>query len=50
MTVRKKRVTTTLNTAEQRAFSLVKRYVRGYCGSVSNAEVLRFLVRNWMAP
>ncbi len=48
--MKKKRVTTTLNTAERRAFALVKRFVRSYCGTVSDAEVLRFLVRDWKAP
>lgn len=47
---RKKRVATTLNRAEQRAFARVRKYVRSYCGPVSDAEVLRFLVRNWMGP
>lgn len=50
MKPKKKRVTTTLNPAEQRAFALVLRYVQSHCGPVSEAEVLRFLVRNWMAP
>ncbi len=44
----KKRVTTTLNAAEQRDFAKVRKFVRSYNGVTSNAEVLRFLVRNWM--
>jgi len=50
MAARKKRVTTTLNAAERRDFARVRKFVRGYCGPVSNAEVLRFLVRNWSKP
>jgi hypothetical protein len=50
VTIRKKRVTTTLNAAERRDFARVRKYVRGWCGPVSDAEVLRFLVRNWTGP
>lgn len=39
---------TQLSTAEEQAqFRKAKKYVVGFCGPVSDAEVLRFLVRNW---
>ena len=50
MKAKRKRVVTTLTASEQRAFALVKRFVQSYCGRVSDAEVLRFLVRDWRAP
>lgn len=43
----KKRVATTLNAAEQRDFAKVRKFVHAHSGLRSNAEVLRFLVRNW---
>jgi hypothetical protein len=43
-------LTTRLNGTEMRQFRAVARYVRGFCGPIPDAEVLRFLVRNWMAP
>ena len=41
------RLTTRLTPAEMRAFREVRKFVCSYCGKVSDAEVLRFLVRNW---
>lgn len=38
---------TRLTRGELRQFAAVKRYVRAFCGPVSDAEVLRFLVRDW---
>jgi len=40
-------VVTRLNAAEVRDFKKAKKYVVAYCGKVSDAEVLRFLVRSW---
>jgi hypothetical protein len=40
-------VTTRLNRAELRALKHVTAYVHSFCGRVSLAEALRFLVRNW---
>jgi hypothetical protein len=41
------RVTTQLNASEMRDFKRVKKFVESYCGKVSRAEVIRYLVRNW---
>ena len=43
-------MTTQLNPREVRDFKRVKKYVESYCGKVSRAEVIRFLVRNWTKP
>lgn len=43
-----RRFTTQLTTEELKQFRAIKKYVMGFCGSVSNAEVFRFLVRNWI--
>jgi hypothetical protein len=47
MKPKRKRMTTSLDAAEMRLFKKVARYVRAYCGHVSRAEVLRYLVRDW---
>jgi hypothetical protein len=39
--------TTRLDAEELRLFVKVRRYVRGMSGPVSDAEVLRFLIRDW---
>jgi hypothetical protein len=39
--------TTRLNAEELRQFAVVQRYVRKMCGVATDAEVLRFLVRDW---
>jgi hypothetical protein len=44
---KRKVLTTRVTAAEARQFAKVTRYVRGFCGPVSAAEVLRFLIRNW---
>jgi hypothetical protein len=41
------KLTTRLDRGELKQFRKARRYVRGFCGPVSDAEVLRFLVRNW---
>jgi len=38
---------TQLRKKELAQFRVIKKYVAGWCGPVSNAEVLRYLVRNW---
>jgi hypothetical protein len=43
-----KRLTIRLTAKEMRDFRAVRKFVRAYCGEVSDAEVLRFLVRNWV--
>lgn len=47
--MKRKRVETTLNAEERAALRKVRRYVRSFCGKYygTNAEALRFLVRNW---
>jgi hypothetical protein len=40
-------VTTRLNAEELRDFKKARKYVISFCGKVSDAEVIRFLVRNW---
>jgi hypothetical protein len=48
MPVKKKtRIAAWLSPAEVRTFKKVKKYVVSYCGRVSDAEVLRFLIRSW---
>jgi len=48
MILKKKSVVVTrLNASELRAFKKAKKYVTAYCGKVSDAEVLRFLIRSW---
>lgn len=47
MAERKHRVSTTLNAKERAALGKVRRFVFGYTGDKTTAEVLRFLVRNW---
>lgn len=42
------RVTTLLNPREMRDFNRAKKFVEQYSGKVSRAEVLRYLVRNWV--
>lgn len=44
---KRKRLETRLNASEMRDFRRVRKYVWGFCGKVPDAEVLRFLVRNW---
>jgi hypothetical protein len=44
---KRKVLTTRVTPAEARQFNKVTRYVRGFCGPVSAAEVLRYLIRNW---
>jgi hypothetical protein len=44
---KRKRLTTRLNANEARLFKKIARFVRGFCGPVPDAEVLRYLVRNW---
>lgn len=41
------RIATLLNQAEVKQFRVVEKFVRAYCGKVSRAEVLRYLIRNW---
>jgi len=41
------RVITRLNQEEYVQFLVIRKYVVGYCGKVSDAEVLRYLVRHW---
>lgn len=45
---KRKRVVTRLNSREMRDFRSARKYVRSFCGKVSDAEVLRFLVRDWV--
>jgi len=44
-----KRVCTRLTNKEFEQFRVVKKYVVGFCGQVSDAEMLRYLVRDWSA-
>lgn len=46
-TSRRLRVTTRLSASEARDFKRVHKFVNAYCGLVSKAEVLRYLVRDW---
>jgi len=41
------RISTVLPPAEARRFRQVKRYVEGFCGRSTNADVMGFLVRSW---
>ena len=43
-----RRLVTRLGRDELKSFGRVKKYVVGFCGHVSDAEVLRFLIRNWL--
>jgi hypothetical protein len=43
----RKVLTTRVTLAEARQLAKVARFVRGFCGPVSTAEVLRYLIRNW---
>ena len=45
---KRRRKTTTLNTAELRLFVKARQYVRSMCGKVSDAEVLRYMIRDWV--
>jgi hypothetical protein len=45
--LKRHRLTTALDRHELRQFKKVAKFVRGHCGPVSDAEVLRYLVRNW---
>ena len=45
-----KRVSTRLTASEVKSFRVVRRFVVGFCGKVSDVEVLRFLVCNWLSP
>jgi hypothetical protein len=47
VTIVRKKISTRLNRGEMRSFLKVRKYVRSFCGPVPDAEVLRFLVRNW---
>ena len=47
-TTKRKRIETRLNTSELKDFKKARKYVYSFCGKVSDAEVLRFLVRNWL--
>ena len=38
---------TRLNSDETKLFLKIAKYVAGYCVKVSDAEVLRYLVRSW---
>ena len=40
-------LSTRLTTKERAQFLVIKKYVVGWCGKISNAEVLRYLVRAW---
>jgi len=40
-------LSTRLTKKERAQFCAVKKYVVGWCGKNSNAEVLRYLVREW---
>jgi hypothetical protein len=42
-----KRISTRLTKSELAQFRVVKKFVVGWCGPVSDAEVLRYLVRAW---
>ena len=42
-----RRLSTQLTREELAQFRAVRKYVVGFCGKVSNAEVLRYLVRDW---
>lgn len=42
-----RRLSTQLTKKELSQFRAVRKYVVGFCGRVSNAEVLRYLVRSW---
>lgn len=41
------RFSTRLTDEELKQYSLIRQYVVGFCGEVSEAEVLRYLIRNW---
>lgn len=41
------RKTTRLTRDELQKFQRIKKWMTGYCGKVSDAEVLRYLVREW---
>ena len=43
-----KKLSTRLTSDETKSFRKIKRFVIGYCGKVSDAEVLRYLVRDWV--
>jgi len=43
----RRRVATYLTPRECEILRKVRRFVVGFCGDVSDAEVLRYLVRNW---
>jgi hypothetical protein len=45
--MKRKRIETRLNAEEMRDFRKVRKYVKSFCGKISDAEVLRYLVRNW---
>jgi hypothetical protein len=40
-------VVTRLNVEERKQFQRAKKHVESFCGQVSDAEVLRFLIRSW---
>lgn len=42
-----RRFSTRLTKEELVRFRTIKKYVVGWCGPVSDAEVLRYLVREW---
>ena len=46
-TTKRKRIETRLNSEEMKDFRRVRKYIYSFCGKVSDAEVLRFLVRDW---
>ena len=41
------KITTRLTKEELYLFKVIKKHVVKFCGKVSDAEVLRYLVRNW---
>ncbi len=42
-----KRLSTQFTRKELAQFRVVRKFVAGFCGKVSDAEVLRYLVREW---
>lgn len=42
-----RRLSTQLTRKELAQFRVVRKFVIGFCGNISNAEVLRYLVREW---
>lgn len=48
--MKRKRVTTTLNQEERAMLRRVRRFVKQHAAIDSDAEALRFLVRNWSSP